>query len=278
MSILPTSTYSDGDTLYLGSTAGSITKTKPYAPNHLVYLGVITTASNGSAGRWYVRIQNGYELDEIHDVKITTPATGHYLYYDATTDPTNPIWKNSADWQGNTIPINKGGTGQTTQQLAINALAGGVTSGQYLRGNGTNVVMSAIQAADVPTLNQNTTGSSASLSISGQTGLLTFTGLTTTNRIKTLRDAADTILELGGSYTPTGTWNWTSATVTWPTFNQNTTGTAANVTGVVAVANGGTALTTIPAKSILLANTLDTYTTLTPGAGQSVRINATNTA
>jgi hypothetical protein len=45
----------------------------------------------------------------------------------------------------------------------MDALAGAVTSGQYLRGNGTDVVMSAIQAADVPTLNQNTTGSSGSV-------------------------------------------------------------------------------------------------------------------
>jgi hypothetical protein len=65
-----------------------------------------------------------------------------------------------------------------------------------------------------PTLNQNTTGSAASLSISGQTGLLTFTGITSTNREKTVRNAADTILELGGSYTPTGTWNWGTATIT----------------------------------------------------------------
>jgi hypothetical protein len=45
----------------------------------------------------------------------------------------------------------------------MDALAGAVTSGQYLRGNGTDVVMSAIQAADVPTLNQNTTGTAANV-------------------------------------------------------------------------------------------------------------------
>ncbi|MCY3015710.1 MAG: hypothetical protein NT171_13610, partial [Planctomycetota bacterium] len=65
-----------------------------------------------------------------------------------------------------TLPIANGGTGTTTAQLAINALAGAVTSGSYLRGNGTNVVMATIQAADVPTLNQNTTGT-ASGSVSG---------------------------------------------------------------------------------------------------------------
>ena len=46
----------------------------------------------------------------------------------------------------------------------MNAFAGAVTNTQYLRGNGTNVVMSAIQVVDVPILNQNTTGSSASCS------------------------------------------------------------------------------------------------------------------
>jgi hypothetical protein len=62
-----------------------------------------------------------------------------------------------------TLPVANGGTGQTTTQAAINALAGATTSGQYLRGNGSNVVMAAIQAGDVPTLNQNTTGSAATL-------------------------------------------------------------------------------------------------------------------
>jgi hypothetical protein len=61
-----------------------------------------------------------------------------------------------------TVAIANGGSGQITAQLAINAFAGAVTSGSYLRGNGTNVVMNTIQVADVPTLNQNTTGTAAS--------------------------------------------------------------------------------------------------------------------
>jgi hypothetical protein len=75
-----------------------------------------------------------------------------------------------------TLPLANGGTGTTTAQLAINALAGAVTSGSYLRGNGTNVVMAAISAGDVPTLNQNTTGT-ASGSVSGTASYLAkFTG------------------------------------------------------------------------------------------------------
>jgi len=79
-----------------------------------------------------------------------------------------------------TLPIANGGTGETTRQAAMDALAGAVTSGQYLRGNGTDVVMSAIQAADVPTLNQNTTGTAANVTgtvavANGGTGLTSLT-------------------------------------------------------------------------------------------------------
>jgi hypothetical protein len=92
LSILPTSTWSDGDAVYLGATAGTITNVKPHAPNHLVYLGVVTTASNGNAGRMYVRIQNGFELSEIHDVDLITnaPTNNQALIYETSTD----LWKN----------------------------------------------------------------------------------------------------------------------------------------------------------------------------------------
>jgi sorbitol-specific phosphotransferase system component IIA len=92
LSTLPTSTFSDGDAIYLGATAGTITKVKPSAPNHLVYLGFVTTASNGNAGRMYVRVQNGYELDEIHDVKIATPLNNQGIFYNNS----NTLWENKA--------------------------------------------------------------------------------------------------------------------------------------------------------------------------------------
>lgn len=94
LSILPTSTWADGDPVYLGATAGSITNVKPVAPNHLVYLGFVTTASNGSAGRLYVRVQNGYELDELHNVYINpaTLADNDLIQYDSATS----LWKNES--------------------------------------------------------------------------------------------------------------------------------------------------------------------------------------
>jgi hypothetical protein len=66
----------------------------------------------------------------------------------------------------NVLPISKGGTSSITAQSAMDALAGSQTNGQYLRGNGTNVVMSAIQAVDLP---QIALGGSA---VSGTLGVI----------------------------------------------------------------------------------------------------------
>ena len=65
---------------------------------------------------------------------------------------------------GGTLQLSNGGTGQTTQQAAINSLVGGAGSNNHvLLSDGTNVAMGSLPAAAVPTLNQNTTGSAAIL-------------------------------------------------------------------------------------------------------------------
>lgn len=88
-----TAAYSPGDTLYLGASAGALTNVKPYAPNHLVYIGIVERANAGN-GQIYVRTQNGYELDEIHDVDlITTPPTNNQvLAYETSSG----LWKNKS--------------------------------------------------------------------------------------------------------------------------------------------------------------------------------------
>lgn len=88
---LNTGMFSAGDTLYLGATAGSYTATKPYAPNHLVYIGIVERANAGN-GQIYVKTQNGYELDEIHDVDlITTPPVNNDVLTYITGSPN--LWK-----------------------------------------------------------------------------------------------------------------------------------------------------------------------------------------
>ena len=87
-----TKDYLEGDTLYLANTAGNWTATKPYAPNHLVYLGVVERANQGQ-GQIYVRPQNGYELHEIHDVNIdhnVALANAHVIVWNSS----NNLWEN----------------------------------------------------------------------------------------------------------------------------------------------------------------------------------------
>jgi hypothetical protein len=87
---LNTSTFSEGDQLYLsGVTAGTYTSTKILAPTHLVYVGKVTR-SHPTLGQIEVGIQNGYELEEIHDVQLVTPLDNQGLIYETSTD----LWKN----------------------------------------------------------------------------------------------------------------------------------------------------------------------------------------
>ena len=89
---LDTSALTEGAQLYLSSTtAGTYTTTKQLAPNHLVYIGVVTRA-HPTQGQIEVKIQNGYELDEIHDVAISSLANNDGLFYEASTD----LWKNKS--------------------------------------------------------------------------------------------------------------------------------------------------------------------------------------
>lgn len=79
----------NGQVLYLSPTvSGGLTLTKPYAPDHMVSVGtVIRTHQN--EGIFNVRIQNGFELQELHNVASTGAVSGQFLKYDGST------WRNS---------------------------------------------------------------------------------------------------------------------------------------------------------------------------------------
>lgn len=84
-----TSTLTEGQLVWLSpSTPGGMTTTKVVAPDHLVLVGVCV--SQGNNGILAVKIQNGYELDEIHDAKFTNLAAGDLL-----TRTANNLWENA---------------------------------------------------------------------------------------------------------------------------------------------------------------------------------------
>ena len=200
-----------------------------------------------------------------------------------------------------TVAIVNGGTGANSQQGAINALAGATTSGSYLRGNGTNVSMSTIQASDVPTLNQNTTGNAANVTgtvaiANGGTGQNNKTNAF--NALSPITSVGDLIIGTGtnassrlGIGTTSGyvlTTNGTTASWQAPSgggvssISFGTTGLTPNtatagavsVAGTLAVANGGTGVTTSTGSG---SNVLSTSPTLvTPVLGTPTSVNLTN--
>lgn len=90
---IDTDAYNEGDVLWLGSSAGTYTTTKPYAPSHGVFVGVVVK-KNASSGRIYVKPQNGYEMDELHDVYAQSPSNNDILVY--TSASTMWVAKNLA--------------------------------------------------------------------------------------------------------------------------------------------------------------------------------------
>ena len=113
-------TWADGDILYLSpTTAGRATKVKPVAPNHLIILGYVIHA-HITQGSIFVKVDNGYELDELHNVKITSAANNNVLAYTSATD----IWENK------TVET---ALGYTPFQLPA------LTSGSVLFSNGTTI-------------------------------------------------------------------------------------------------------------------------------------------
>lgn len=89
-----TNAFNNGDILYLSpTTPGALTNVKPSAPQHLVLVGFCQKKSVG-AGQVFVEVQNGYELEELHDVQINngTLANNNVLAYNSATS----TWQNKS--------------------------------------------------------------------------------------------------------------------------------------------------------------------------------------
>jgi hypothetical protein len=306
--------FTAGDTLYLGATAGTTTATKPVAPNHLVYVGVVERANAGN-GQLYVRVQNGYELDELHDVLITSPGAGAVLSYDATAG----LWKDATIAGGAGITVTNADSsvtvatsgavtssgftmttarllGRTTastgaiEQITVGSglsLSGGTLTAT---GGGSGTVTSVdvsggttgLTTSGGPVTGAGTITISGTLNVgNGGTGATTLTGIVKGNGTSAFSAAVagtDFLAPFGSQSqafvyaAPSGSAGTPSfralVASDIPTLNQNTTGTAANVTGTVAVANGGTGATdAATARSNLTAQKTITSGTAAPSGG-----------
>jgi hypothetical protein len=236
---LDTSAFTEGVQLYLSSTtAGTYTSTKQLAPAHLVYIGVVTR-SHPTQGQIEVKIQNGYELDEIHDVAISSKANNDGLFYESSTS----LWKNKsiATVLGYTPQAQLNGTGfvkasgttisydnstyLTTSSAASTylPLAGGTMTGNlfidknspliYLEDNASNSAYS-IKVESNSFIIYNEFAATARLTITGTSATLA-ANLTATSLIKTGGTSSQFLMADGsvstgpaGGITGTGTTNY----------------------------------------------------------------------
>lgn len=85
LSGLNTDGIAAGSAVWLSPTTpgGLIYGAPPVTPNHMVFIGYVIR-SNQNNGEIFIEIQNGYELEELHDVALDTPTEGQVLQYDGT--------------------------------------------------------------------------------------------------------------------------------------------------------------------------------------------------
>jgi len=171
-------TWVDGDVLYLSPfTPGAITKVKPTGNGHIVVIGYVEYAHVNN-GKIFVKVMNGWELDELHDVAIVSPANNEALIYESSTS----LWKNKtiASALGYTPISGTGATGQVAYWNGTNShIQGGLGSFRVLS-SGAEVYLTRDGNNDFLANG----GTSAELSIGANNALKFWTGTTLTERMR----------------------------------------------------------------------------------------------
>lgn len=241
---LNTSALTAGNLIYLSATtAGAYTTTAPAAPYHRVTLGYVERVHT-AAGSIYVKVDNGYEIGELHDVVITTPATGEVLIYNATTG----IWENKAP--SNLSGLNASNLGSGTVPTARLG-TGTASSSTYLRGDQTWSV--------VPSPNNGTL--TMAVSGTGLSGSATFTADQAGNTTFTVTSNATNLNTAGAIVARDASGNFSANVITASlSGNASTATTASAVANSLTVSTGlqldsGTTYNGSAAKTISLANT-----------------------
>jgi nitrogen fixation protein len=169
---LQSETWADGDVLYLSpTTAGRITNIKPVAPNHIIVIGYVEYAHSNN-GKIYVKIMNGWELGELHDVDTSesksTPIDADNLLLQDSADLS--IWK-KLSWSNTKATLKT--YFDTLYQAAGTYLTSAnitqvITNGVTDKAPSEDAVFDAL-AAKQNTLTLTTTGTSGAATLVGAT-------------------------------------------------------------------------------------------------------------
>ncbi len=173
---LQSETWADGDVLYLSpTTAGRITNIKPTgATGHIVILGYVEYAHSVN-GKIYVKIMNGWELDELHNVSISSVADKQLLSYDSASS----LWKNKSVTTADIAASTNKNYVTDAQQTVIGNTSGTNTGDQDL----STLATKSMSAYSFRVNNTNATANATETTYraNGQqtyTGTITWTGTT----------------------------------------------------------------------------------------------------
>ena len=113
---LNTTNLTEGGIVWLSAdTAGTMTAVRPTAPDHGVMIG-FCVRKHATQGAIFVQVQNGYELNELHDVFVPSPTNGQVLTWNSTNarweaiTPANQLQTLSTDNTPGNISISSGNT------------------------------------------------------------------------------------------------------------------------------------------------------------------------
>lgn len=268
-------TWADGDVVYLSpTTAGKLTNIKPNgSTGHIVVIGYVEY-SHASQGSIYVKIMNGWELDELHNVYINSPANNDALIYESSTQ----LWKNkslatalgytpvtNARTISTTAPLSGGGDLTANRTLSISkataSVDGYLSATDFTTFNGKqNAITPAALTKTDDTNVTLTLGGSPSTSLLAATSLtLGWTGTLADSRIA----SASTWNAKQSTITLTTTGTSGAATLTGATLNipqYSTIGIYKNTTD--GAASSGTANTfsqsvLVPANSVVIGSVIE---------------------
>jgi hypothetical protein len=256
----------DGDPVWLGVNGAKIfgLANKPVAPAHLVYLGVVVRGGEQNTGSIFVSIQNGFEVEELHNVLITSLANKDALVYDSTTQ----LWKNydlsndfvlSGDLQnslGDYIPLNA--LGQPSGPATLDA------DGNLIVPENKIIIEGATADAHELTLQAPDVVSDITITLPNATGTLALTSDISTaisNLIDAAPDALNTLNELAAAINDDASY---ASTITTALGNKLDSTTAASTYLTQANASS-TYLTQTSASSTYLTqtNASSTYAPIT---------------
>jgi hypothetical protein len=247
---LNTHGFTAGAQLYLsGTVAGAFTATKPVAPTHLVYVGVVTKVSSGD-GHVFVKVQNGYELEELHNVQITNPTNAQVLAYDSATQ----LWKNATNAPDGVTSI-----------TAVSPLTGGtITSTGSIGLDQTALSITKSQVSDF------TSGTVTSASTAQQAGTAVYSVnsgtavYATTSGTAVFANTSGTAVSISGDITKSQVSDFTSGTVaSASTAQQSGTAVFANTSGTATFATtSGTAVYSTTSGTAVFATNASTAVNL----------------